>query len=116
MKLGAFCLAHAVDGPCAAVRREVFGDGRVPVAGFVDRRATLEKIVDQLIEWFDYFVTMRNGESSARTEVVLHVDYQQSLFRFSHTFTGRWTMLHLGHHESQRGGQEHPAESCLATQ
>ena len=94
MKLRAFCIAHAVDWPRAAVRREVFCYWRVPVAGFVNRRAALEKIVDQLVEWFNYFVTMRDGEGSTRTEVVLHVDYQERLFRFGHTFTGRWTMLH----------------------
>src|SRR6185369_8245625 len=98
MKFRAGCLAHAVDGPRAAVRREVFCYGRVPVAGFVDRRAALEKLIDQLVERRHDFIAMRHGESSAGAEVVLYIDYQESLFRLSHILS--LTMLHFSYHES----------------
>ena len=81
MKLRAFCVLHAVDGPCAAVRREVFCCWGVPVATLVDRRATLEKLVDQFVQRLDDFIAVRDGESAAGAEVVLYVDYQESLFR-----------------------------------
>jgi len=70
----------------------------MPVATFVDGRAALEKIVYQFVERFHDFVAMRDGEGSARAEVFLHVDYQKSLFGFSHILS--LTMLHFSHHES----------------
>ena len=88
MKLGAFCISHAVHGPCPAVRREVFCYWRVPVTTLIDRLATLEKLIDEFVQRLDDFIAVRDGKRAAGTEVVLYIDYQKRLLLFSHSFTG----------------------------
>ena len=75
MKLRAFCVLHAVNGPCAAKSHEVFCRCWMPVAALVDGRAALEKLVDEFVERSDDFVAVRDGKSATGAEVVLDVDY-----------------------------------------
>ena len=63
----------------------------MPVAAFVNRSATLEKLIDESIQWCDDFIASLYGESAARTKVVLDVDDQQRLFGFSHGFIECYT-------------------------
>jgi hypothetical protein len=69
----------------------------MPIATLVNRRAALEKLVNQPIERRNHFVAMRNGERAAGAEVVLYVDNNQCLLWFTHCF---YRMLHCLHHES----------------
>ena len=74
MKLCSAGVLHAVYWPGAAIVGEVFGCGRVPIAGFVHRFAAVEKLFDLLIQRRNDVVAVRDGECAARTEVVLDVN------------------------------------------
>jgi Cu/Ag efflux protein CusF len=56
----------------------------MPIAALVDRCAALEKLVDEFVERLDDFVAVRDSQSSAGTEIVLHIDYDQRLVWLSH--------------------------------
>ena len=88
MKFGAAGVLHTMHRPGAAVFREVPGCGWMPVAAFVNRSATLEKLINESIQWCDNFIASLYGKSAARTKVVLDVDDQQRLFVFSHGYIG----------------------------
>src|ERR1044072_565863 len=98
MKLGPLRVLDAVYGPRASVSCKVARLGWMPITSLVNRRAALEKLVDQSIQGFDNFVAMRHGKRAARAEVVLHVNYDQCLSWFTHFLTRK--MLHCLHHES----------------
>ena len=93
MKFCASGVLNAVHRPRAAVGREVFRSGRMPVATLVHRRAALEKLVDLLVKRLDNFIAMRHGKCAAGTKVVLYVDNDQCLFGSAHA----GSMLHCLH-------------------
>lgn len=68
--------------------REVSCHWWMPIAALVDGRAAFEKLIDQFVERLDNFIAARNGECTAWAEVVLYIDYQESLIGLSHTLTG----------------------------
>src|SRR3546814_7792121 len=71
-------LAHAVDGPRAALRREVGRLRRVPVLGVDDERAGGAGRGDQLVHPRDDVVALGHVEAPAGVgEVVLHVDHHE---------------------------------------
>jgi len=76
MKFCAIRVLHTVHRPGAAVFREVLRCGWMPVAAFVNRGATLEKLVNETIQWCDNFIASLDRESAARTKVILDIDDQ----------------------------------------
>ena len=78
MKLRAVAVLHAVHGPHAAVGRKMFCLRGMPVARFENRLAAIEKLLYKFVERRDHFISAGHRQRSARTKIVLHINYNQS--------------------------------------
>src|SRR5262245_1254015 len=78
-KLCALGALNAVRRPKPAVRFEVLGLRRMPVAGSEDSQLLLFKFMDIAVEHRDDLITIRDGERPAGTKVILHIDDDQSV-------------------------------------
>src|SRR5205085_4736330 len=77
VEFSAESVLYAVDGPSAAVCREVFGLRGMPVAALEDGFAAFEEFAYKTIQRRDDLVAVLDGERTAGAEVVLHVnDYE----------------------------------------
>jgi hypothetical protein len=75
MKLGALSVLHAVDGPCAAISSKMFCRRWMPVATFVDRLTTRQKLVNEMIKRCDHLIAIGDSQRATGTKIVLHIDH-----------------------------------------
>src|SRR3990172_8915896 len=79
MELGSPGPLNAVRRPYPAILLEVLGLLRVPIPGGKDRRARRAEFSDRLVQGRNHFVTVRDGERSTRTKVILDINDDQCI-------------------------------------
>src|ERR1700704_5299826 len=82
MKLGSGRVLNAMNWPDAAVVREMFCLCWMPVTGFENRLAAIQKLFHQFIQWRDDLISVRHGQRAAGTEIILHIYHYQCFLFF----------------------------------
>jgi hypothetical protein len=80
MKFSALGVLDTMNRPDPAIFSEVFRDCGVPVTSLENGSIFRQELFDKSVEWFHDFISMRDCQSAARTEVVLDIDDYQGLF------------------------------------
>ncbi len=78
MKLCAARSLYAMNWPDTSISGEVFGLGWMPIASLENRLTPIQKLFDEFVQRRHHFVSMSHRQRSARAEIVLHVDHDQS--------------------------------------